>query len=179
MPWFLILTWIGVIAAVCAGVFAVYKLVRDPLRYVTKIRTNALQALGVLTLASVFLSMLAGQHDTLEKLAFIVAFAIATRYLAFGLLFAGLFEPRQGRVFMTRVDLNLTFLLLMVVAVMYAAFSFVGVTQFADHAIEPIGTAIVIGFITLAEAYAKRDLSEDEWDTVGKFVDRADGDDEA
>ena len=157
MSWALILTWLVVVIGVGAGAALIVLFVRNPTRYITKIRTNAITVITLLGLSSLMLSWFAADHELIEKAAFIVGTGVATRSLALCLELANMFVPQAQNKIATRMDINMVYTFSWAIAVMFALAAFVGVVQFEDHAIEQVFIVILIAGFKVGDVYIRKD----------------------
>ena len=157
MSWALILTWLAVILGIGVGAALIVIFVRNPTRYITKIRTNAITIVTLLGLSSLMLSWFASDHTLIEKAAFIVATGVATRSLALCLELGNMFVPQSQNKIATRMDINMVYTFAWAIAVMFALAAFVGVAQFADHAIEQVFIVILIAGFKVGDVYIRKD----------------------
>ena len=165
MPWLLFGFWALVSIVALGSLFIGYRMLQEPERFFTKIRTNPLMFYLAAMLLSLGLSWFTSTHTIpdghvnpiLEKAAFIFATGVVIRYLGACADFADMFTPNPDNIRATRLDINVAFLLMMTGFVTIGLFGWVGVENFADHAIESVVTAIMVGLFAAADIYRKKD----------------------
>ena len=146
--------FIGLVLAVAGLVgFVVYRF-QEPAT--TGIYTNPIVVILIGALAVIVFAWFAGEHTALEKAAFGLGSLLAVRYLALAAGFAEMFNPKSGAV-VTRLDVNMLVSVLAALAILAGMLNFIGVSEFADAAIESIAGAIGAGFLTVIDVYRNKD----------------------
>ena len=129
---------------------------RNPQRYISKIYTNPIVVILIGAVMVITFAWFAGEHTALEKAAFGLGSLLAVRYLALAAGFAEMFSPKTGAV-VTRLDVNMLVSVLAAIAILVGMLNFIGVTEFADAAIESIAGAVGAGFLTVIDVYRNKD----------------------
>ena len=148
--------WLFIVLVLAFAVLVGLVVYRNPDRFISKIYTNPIVVILIGALAVIVFAWFAGEHTALEKAAFGLGSLLAVRYLALAAGFAEMFDPKPG-VMVTRLDLNMLIAVFAALAILAGMLNFIGVTQFADAAVEAIAGAIGAGFLTVIDVYRNKD----------------------